>query len=322
MIIVDRRGHCALLLAALIVATMPWYATGYHMELASTALIWAMFALSFQLLLGGVGLVSLGHAAFFGIGAYTGHLLTNATGVAPSILISLPAAALLAGLASLLVGIFALRTKGFFFLMTTLAFGQMLYFLFQDTPLGGGTDGIFIKRSLLSFAGFEYVMTRQTRPVVLLYLNLSVLMLIYAGLVWVMRSLFGHALQGIRANEGRMQAMGFHTAKLKLAAFTLAGSLAGLAGHMWAMHQAFVSPELLSWHQSAEALLMVLLGGIGALHGPIIGAVALVMIGEVSQILTERQRLVQGLVMLLVVLALPQGLAAARSAAPAAPPPR
>lgn len=286
-------------LAAIAVASMPLWASAYHMQLASTALIAAMFALSLQLLVGGVGLVSLAHAGFFGLGAYTVYLLGPV-----SALLTLPVAALAAGVAALGIGALALRTSGFFFLMTTLAFGQMLFFLFHDTPLGGGLDGVFIQRPDLI-----WTVTKAQRPAVFLLLNLAVLSAMYAGLWLLMRTLFGHALLGIRANEHRMRATGHEVGRLKLAAFVLAGALAGVAGHMAALTDAFVSPDLLGWHRSAEALLMILLGGIGALHGPILGAVALTLLEELGPLITERQRLVEGAVILAAVLLLRRGLA-------------
>ena len=314
--VAGRTGTLALALAAFAVAVLPLFATSsYHLQLASTALVTAMFALSLHLLVGVAGLVSLGHAAFFGIGAYAVHLL-GLFGGAPSVLLSLPTAVLLSGLASLVVGALALRTRGFFFLMTTLAFGQMLFFLYHDTPLGGGADGVFITRPAFSAFGLEWAVSRRDRPAVMLWLNLGVLAAMYAGLAALLRTMFGRALLGIRANEHRMRSMGFDTYMLKLAAFTLAGALAGVAGHMWAMTEAFVTPELLGWHRSAEALLAVVLGGLGALHGPILGAFAFVGLGEAAQLVTERQRLVEGLVILAVVLVLPRGLAGLRLARP------
>jgi len=314
--IAGRTGHILLLLAAIGVASMPWWASGYHLQLASTALVSAMFALSLQLLVGGAGMVSLGHAGFFGVGAYAVFLLPPGLSVA----LTLPAGALLAGAAALPIGALSLRTRGFFFLMVTLAFGQMLYFLFHDTPLGGGKDGVFVTRPAFEILGLAWEVPRRQRPQVLLWVNLGILIAIYAGLVALMRTGFGHALQGIRANEDRMRALGYDTTRLKLAAFVIAGALAGVAGHMWAMTEAFVNPELLGWHRSAEALLMVLLGGIGALHGPILGAAAFIGLGEAATLLTERQKLVQGLVILAVVLALPKGLAGIRPRAPARAP--
>ncbi|MEI7713176.1 MAG: branched-chain amino acid ABC transporter permease [Rhodospirillales bacterium] len=294
-----KTGNTLLALAGLAVASMPFWASAYHMQLASTALIASMFALSLQLLVGGVGLVSLAHAGFFGLGAYTVYLL----GPVPA-LFSLPVAALTAGGAALGIGALALRTTGFFFLMTTLAFGQMLFFLFHDTPLGGSLDGVFIQRPSLFWA-----VTKAQRPTVFVLLNLSVLSAMYAGLWVLMRTLFGRALLGIKANEHRMRAMGHDVQRLKLAAFVLAGMLAGIAGHMAALTDAFVSPDLLGWHRSAEALLMVLLGGIGFLHGPILGAFALTLLEEFGPLITERQRLVEGTVILAAVLLLRRGLA-------------
>jgi branched-chain amino acid transport system permease protein len=196
----------------------------------------------------------------------------------------------------------------------------MIFFLFHDTPLGGGKDGVFITRPALEAFGFAIEVPRRQRAQVLLWLNLGLLVAMYVGLAALMRTAFGHALQGIRANEDRMRALGYDTTRLKLAAFVLAGALAGVAGHMWAMTEAFVNPELASWHVSAEALLMVLLGGIGALHGPIIGALAFIGLGEVATMITERQRLVEGLVILGVVLLLPRGLAGIRFRRPDANP--
>lgn len=304
------RGNLLLAAAALVIAGMPLYASPYHMQLASTTMIAAMFALSLQLLVGGAGMVSLGQAAFFGMGAYSVHLLGRMMGAPPPILLSLPVATLIAGIAALGIGACALRTRGFFFLMTTLAFGQMLFFVFHDTPLGGGADGVFIQRPDLGFA-----LTRATRVPIFLLLDLGVLTAMYAVLWWLMHTLFGHELLGIRANEDRMRAMGHNVPALKLIAFVISGALAGIAGHMAALNDAFVNPELLGWHRSAEALLIVLLGGIGALHGPILGAFAYTLIGEVGRSITERQRLVEGLIILGAVLLLRRGLAGLRLSA-------
>src|SRR5271166_253857 len=301
------RGNLLLAAAAFVIGCMPLYATPYHMQLASSAMIMAMFALSLQLLVGGAGMVSLAQAAFFGLGAYVVYLLGRALGQPPPILFSLPTSAAVAGIAAAAIGPFALRTRGFFFLMTTLAFGQMLYFVLHDTPIGGGADGVFIQRPDLGFA-----LTRASRTPVFLLTNLAVLTAMYALLWWLMHTLFGHAILGIRANEDRMRAMGHNVPGLKLAAFIIAGALAGIAGHMAALNDAFVNPELLGWHRSAEALLIVLLGGIGALHGPILGAFAYTLIGEFGRSITERQRLVEGLVILVAVLLLRRGLAGLR----------
>jgi branched-chain amino acid transport system permease protein len=297
------RGNLWLGLAALIIASMPFWSPPYFMQLASAALIASMFALSLQILTGAAGLVSLGQAGFFGLGSYSVYLL----GSGVSIFITLPVATIAAGAAAAMIGPLALRTRGFYFLMTTLAFGQMLFFLFHDSPLGGGTDGVFIPRP-----DMIWTVSKAARPAVFLLLNLITLSLMYLGLWWLTGTMFGHALSGIRVNEDRMRAMGHDTQRLKLAAFILSGALAGVAGHMAAMTDAFVSPELLDWHHSAEALLMILLGGLGALHGPILGAFALTIVRELGQSVTERQRLVEGIVILVAVLLLRHGLAGRR----------
>jgi branched-chain amino acid transport system permease protein len=307
MLLRGRSGVVWLGSAAGLLAVLPLVVPSYYVELGTYALISAMLALSLQLLVGCTGLVSLGHAAFYGLAAYTVYLVTPAShGL--SILLTLPLAVVVAGLAALVVGALSLRTRGFFFLMVTLAFGQMLFFLFHDTKLGGGTDGAFLARPVLAIFDWQLPLTRRQRPYAVYYVSLVLLAAMYLGLVLLLRSLFGRVLEGIRVNEHRMRALGFDTYRYKLAAFTMAGMLAGVAGHMWAMHRGFVNPELIGWHLSAEALLMILLGGLTTLHGPILGALAYTALGEVAQIVTERKLLVEGLVVLLVVIALPKGL--------------
>lgn len=304
-------GKGALALGAVALAALPQFVGIYHVELATTALIAAMLALSLQLLVGCTGLVSLGHGAFYGLAAYTVYLMTPADAGLP-IWMTLPAAIAVSGLAALAVGALSLRTKGFFFLMVTLAFGQMIFFVFHDTKLGGGTDGAFLARPILSAFGFELSLPRRQRPIGIYYTALVQLVVMYLLLAALLGSLFGRVLEGIRVNEHRMRAIGFDTYRYKLAAFVIAGMLAGVAGHMWAMHRAFVNPELVGWHRSAEALLMILLGGLGTLHGPILGALAFTGLGEVAQLITERKLLVEGLVILAVVLLLPRGLSGIR----------
>ena len=294
-------------IGALLLAALPQFVSAYYVELGTYAFIAAIFALSLQLLVGCTGLVSLGHAAFYGLAAYTVYLITGG-GPGLSILITLPAATAIAGLAALVVGALSLRTRGFFFLMVTLAFGQMMFFLFHDTKLGGGTDGAFLSRPVLGLFGWELPLTRRQRPIAIYYISLGLLVAAYLTLVLILRSLFGRVLEGIRVNEHRMLALGYHTYRYKLVAFVTAGMLAGVAGHMWTMHRGFVNPELIGWHHSAEALLMILLGGLTTLHGPIIGALVFTGLGEFSQLITERKLLVEGLVVLFAVLALPKGL--------------
>jgi branched-chain amino acid transport system permease protein len=308
-----RFGKHGLAVGAALLACLPLVAPPYYVELGTSAIIAAMLALSLQLLVGCTGLVSLGHGAFYGLAAYTVYLITPAN-LSLGIWLTLPAAVLAAGFAALVVGALSLRTKGFFFLMVTLAFGQMIFFIFHDTKIGGGTDGAYLAKPVLSALGYELSLPRRQRPLAAYYVALALLVAMYAGLAYLLRTLFGRVLEGIRVNEHRMQALGFDTYRYKLAAFVLAGMLAGVAGHMWAMHRGFVNPELVGWHRSAEALLMILLGGLTTLHGPIIGALCYVgLLREfASLIVPERTLLVEGLVILAVVLALPQGLTGAR----------
>jgi branched-chain amino acid transport system permease protein len=294
-------------LGTAILVVAPLGLSEFYTGLITSALIAAMLALSLQLLVGCTGLVSLGHAAFYGLGAYTVFAITPAEH-ARSVLLTLPAAAAVAGLAALLVGALSLRTKGFFFLMVTLAFGQMVFFLFHNTKLGGGADGAYLMRPTLSLGDWQLPLTRRQRPLAYYYLSLLLLVAMYLSLRVLLRSLFGRVLEGIRINEQRMLALGFNTYRYKLGAFAFAGLLAGIAGHMYAMKEGFVNPELVGWHRSAEALLMILLGGLSTLSGPIFGALAYTAIGEIAQLVTERKLLVEGLIILLVVLSLPKGL--------------
>lgn len=306
----SRAGWAGLAVGVVALAVLPQVSPIYYVELGTTALVAAMLALSLQLLVGCTGLVSLGHGAFYGLAAYTVYLVTPANAGLP-MWMTLPLAVLAASVAAAIVGAMSLRTRGFFFLMVTLAFGQMIFFVFHDTKLGGGTDGAYLTRPLISAFGFELQLPRRQRPIGIYYVALVQLVVMYLGLALLLRTLFGRVLQGIKVNEHRMIAMGFDTYRYKLAAFVLAGALAGMAGHMWAMHRGFVNPELVGWHRSAEALLMILLGGLNTLHGPIIGALAWVGLGEAAQQMTDRTLLVEGVVILAVVLLLRQGLTGA-----------
>ena len=326
MTLPTRTGTLGLILGALALALLPLIVPPYYVELGTTALVAAMLALSLQLLVGCTGLVSLGHAAFYGLAAYTVYFLSPEQSPR-TILLTLPAAVMAAGLAALVVGALSLRTKGFFFLMVTLAFGQMVFFVFHDTKIGGGADGAYLGKPALDFLVYEVKLPRRQRPLGVYYTALVLLVAMYVGLVRLMDSLFGRVLTGIRVNDARMRALGYDTTRYKLAAFVIAGMLAGVAGHTWAMHRGFVNPELTGWHRSAEALLMILLGGLGTLHGAIIGALAFTGLGELPQLiaewrpfawipgigpklqaLAERKLFIEGIVVLFVVLVLPQGL--------------
>jgi branched-chain amino acid transport system permease protein len=303
----SAAGWAFLGVLGVLLAIAPQVVSQYHAELIITAMIAAMLALSLQLLVGATGLVCLGQGALYGLAAYTVYFLSPTGSPAPMWL-TLPVAMVTAALAALVMGALSLRTKGFFFIMVTLAFGQMIFFVFHDTKIGGGTDGAYLARPLISALGLTLELPRRRTYIGTYYVALIQLVAMYLFLVVLLRSLFGRVLEGIRANEHRMVAIGYDTYRAKLLAFVIAGTLAGMAGHMWSMHRAFVNPEIVGWHKSAEALLMILLGGLGSLAGPIVGALAYTGLGEVAGLMTERKLLVEGIVILLVVLILPKGL--------------
>ena len=246
-------------------ALLPAVLTPYTQDLVVKIAISAVFALSLQLLVGTTGLVSLGHAAFLGIAGYVTVLATGERGAGSLpwlLLLSVGAAAAYA----LFVGALSLRTKGVYFIMVTLAFAQMAYFVFHDTKVAGGSDGIFLySKPVLEWGGHTLLDLDNKRH--LYYAVWLALVLTYGLLALIGRSRFGHALAGIRVNEQRMRAAGFSTYGYKLAAFVIAGALAGVAGFLHVVKDGAVNPELLSWHESGAVLLMIILGGIGSLRG-------------------------------------------------------
>ena len=306
-----RAGLIGLGGCVAVLAVLPYLTSAYYVGLVTTAMIAAMLALSLQLLVGAAGLISLGHGAYYGLAAYTVYMISPETGTPKPIWVTLPTAMIVAGIASYVVGALSLKTKGFFFLMVTLAFGQMIFTVFHDTKIGGGTDGAYVAKPLLSVLGLTLdpaSLPRSQRAWPIYYVALVQLVLTYLALAFLLRSLFGRVLEGIKVNEHRMVSMGFDTTRYKLAAFVIAGVLAGGSGHMWSLHSGFVNPELVGWHKSAEALLMILLGGIGSLFGAVVGAFAFVALGEAAQLLTSRKLLVEGIVILAAVILLRDGL--------------
>ena len=296
------------LLALAGLACVPLAGADFYTELIAKTLVMAIFAMSLDLLVGFTGLVSFGHAAYFGIAAYAVALLSPKYEAA-SLWLVLPASVGLAALAALVVGLFVLRTKGIYFIMVTLAFAQMFFYIFHDTPLGGGSDGLYLNvKPTAEIAGFLPFDLDQ--PTHLYYFILAMLVLVYAFLARVLQSPFGRVLVGIKSNEHRMQSLGYVTFRYKLAAFALAGGLGGVAGFLYAVVFGFVTPELLSWHQSGNVLLMVILGGMGSLPGAIAGAFVFTGMQELFASWTKHWQLVMGGVIVAAVLFLPGGLAA------------
>ena len=297
--------------AALVLLMLPLGLSPYLQETVVKIAIYAVFALSLELLVGVTGLVSLGHAAFLGIGAYVTVLASGDAG--GSIAKVAPLAVLTAAAYALFVGALSLRTKGVYFIMVTLAFAQMAYFVFHDTKLAGGSDGLF----LYAKPSFSTLSLDDKR--LMYYAVMVTLIATYALLALLMRSRFGHALAGIRVNEQRMRAAGFATFGYKLAAFVIAGALAGLAGFLLAVKDGAVNPELLSWHESGAVLLMLILGGIGSLRGAVIGAIAFTLLKELFQLeallgtLASHWQMTLGFTIIAFVALLPKGLIGLRS---------
>ncbi len=301
------------ILALLFLAAMlPLALSDYYTSLMVKIMIYSIFALSLQLLVGGTGLVSLGHAAFFGIAAYTTTLLSPESGPG-NLFFLLPCAVLCAMAYAIITGALALRTKGVYFIMVTLAFSQMAYYVFHDTDIGGGSDGIYLYFRPELRLGDTVLLNIDSAYSFYLF-TLACLLLTWAFLAMLMRSRFGAALTGIRINEQRMRSAGYSTFNYKLVAYALAGSLAGISGLLYAAKDGFVNPELLAWEQSGLVLLMVILGGSGRLWGALLGAAGLTLLQEAfqSQALfgdwAAHWHLTFGLCIIALVALMPNGL--------------
>ncbi|ATJ82515.1 branched-chain amino acid ABC transporter permease [Halomonas beimenensis] len=309
-----KRVHFLLLALTAIVATFPLWGKAvfggqadFILEKLTLMLILALFAMSLDLLVGIVGLVSLGHALFFGLGAYTLALASPEFSPA-SLWWMLPLVMAVAAAAALGVGLLVIRTKGIFFIMTTLAFGQMLYYLVSTSPFTGGTDGVFIMFRP-SLAVGETSLLNLDDPYVFFYFCLGVLATGYLFLRWLTRSYFGQVLDGIHDNEHRMQALGYATHGYKLIAFVISGVLAAIAGMLAAMQYGFANPAQLGWHTSGEVLMMLILGGMGTVFGPILGAFAYEILLFLYEHLTTHWPILMGLTIIVAVLVLPRGIA-------------
>lgn len=291
------------LLAALLAlpALAPLVGGEFYVALAGRILVFALAATSLNLILGFGGMVSFGHAAFVGLGAYSVAVLMQA-GVTSG-WIAWPAAMLVAALASALIGAISLRTQGVYFIMITLAFAQMLYYVTISLKAYGGEDGLSLPARSQLGAGLDLSI-----DVHFYYTALAIVALAFFAVWRLLNARFGHTLQAIRENETRMTAIGFPVLRFKLAAFTLAGALAGLAGALLANQGGFVSPALLQWNQSGMLMIMVILGGVGHLWGGVIGAVAFLLLEEILSHHTIHWQFFLGAILLAVVLAAPNGL--------------
>jgi branched-chain amino acid transport system permease protein len=292
------------LVAALLL--LPTFAEKYYIQFATKILIMGIFAMSLDLLVGYTGLVSLGHAAFYGLAAYV-LALASPQYAGANLWISLPLAMGAAALLALAIGSLVLRTSGVYFIMVTLAFAQMLYFVFHDTKIAGGSDGIYIYvRPVAELFGWTPFSLEKIGH--FYYFTLASAAIVFAGLTVMLRSPFGRVIVGIRVNEHRMRSLGYATFRYKLVCFVIAGALAGLAGYLAAAQHGNVNPDMLGWHLSGGGLMMVILGGMGTLTGPIVGAFAMLMLEVAFQGITKHWQLLMGGFIVLVALFLPRGL--------------
>ena len=296
-----RLSSIAVAIAALVLlVALPAFLREYSIALATKMLIFALFAMSLDLLLGYTGLASLGHAAYFGVASYTVALLVVRAGVNSGL--ALPAALVASASTGAVFAPLALRARGSYFLMITFALAQVVWSVaFGWRTLTNGDDGMpNVARpdfgfSLDSTAAFYYF-------------TLAVVGVAALALAAIVKSPFGRALRGIRESESRMQALGFDVWRYQYVAFVLSATFAGVAGALYAYYNRFVGPEYLYVIQSAEALIMVILGGAGTLLGPAIGAGLIVFLEDFISSMTQHWVLVLGVIYVLVTLFAPRGL--------------
>lgn len=294
-----------LALALLLPQLLGMFGFDFYVSFATRIMIMALLASSLNLLVGTGGMVSLGHAAFFGAGAYTVAILAREWGGTPatSALLSWPLAMLVGALLAAFIGAICLRTKGVYFIMSTLAFAQMLFYVFLSLKSYGGDDGMSLtQRSTLP--GIDL-----GADVVFYYVVLALFAVALLLLGRLDRARFGKVLRGIKDNELRMESLGFAVFRFKLVAFILAGAMAGLAGALMGNLNNFVSPNMMHWEQSGVVLVMVILGGLGRLWGGLAGAAAMLLLEEILPNFLPHWQILLGVILLAVVFFAPRGLA-------------
>jgi branched-chain amino acid transport system permease protein len=286
-----------LLLLALLLLPLYVELTGsrFLLTLFTRIVILALAAVSLNLLLGYGGMMSFGHAAYLGIGGYAVGILAF-EGITSGF-VQWPVALLVSAFFAFVIGALSLRTRGIYFIMITLAFAQMAYYIVAGLARYGGDDGLTIQKRSQVIAPINL-----SNKVQFYYICLALLCAaIY--LVWrIVNSRFGMAIQGARSNDMRMRAIGFPTYRYQLICFVIAGTLCGLAGALLANHTDFVSPAMMYWTRSGDLIIMVVLGGMGSTFGPLFGAVALLVLEEVLSGITEYWQIILGPLLLLVVL--------------------
>jgi branched-chain amino acid transport system permease protein len=292
-----QRVFTVLLL--LVLALLPVYTvlTGnaFALTLLTRVLILAIGAVSLNLIMGYGGMVSFGHAAYLGIGGYAVGILAK-EGIGSG-LVQWPVAIAVSALYALLVGALSLRTRGVYFIMITLAFAQMIYYVAIGLDRYGGDDGLTIYRRS-DFGG----LIDLNNKTLFYYLCFALLLGSICLVARIVDSRFGLVIRGCRSNERRMRAIGFPTFRYRLVCFVIAGAMCGLAGALLANHTSFVSPALMHWTRSGDLIVMVVLGGLGSLFGPLIGAVAFLLLEEGLSRFTTYSNLILGPILLLVAI--------------------
>jgi branched-chain amino acid transport system permease protein len=293
--------HAVRLAAAAALVALPTGLTDFWVFIATEVLTFALYAVSFNVLLGYGGMLSFGHAAFLGVGGYTAALLVKRSGLPPALAFAcLPFAAMLFSAAvALVIGFFAVRRSGIYFSMLTFAFQMLLYTVaLKATPLTGGDDGLTGLKPPGLFA----------RPVAYYYFALVITSACLYVLHRVVSSPFGYTLRALRANALRAQSLGIDVRAHRLAAFVLSGAFAGLAGAIFALSNGNVFPEWINWTASATPVVMTVLGGAANFLGPALGAAVYVVLEVVVSGRTEYWSLVMGLIIMVIVLLVPGGL--------------
>lgn len=287
-----KQTGFAVLAIAVVAGLLPTFLSKFGIYLATEMIIFGIFAMSLGLIMGYGGMPSLGHSAFLGLGAYTVGILSNFT---TNTYVLLAAAVVISGIFAYLSGLIAIRNKGIFFLMITLAFAQMLYLMATKMRAWGGADGMGVKITA-NFGFGDLTGTNLYFVVVVFFL------LCYALLKFFVGSPVGKALKGTMENEHRMEALGYNTRHYKVLAYTLAGAMAGLAGALYVYKTRFVSPDILGLAISSEVMIMVFVGGIGTLFGPVIGAATFIALQNYVSTYTDRWSLIMGIVFIAIVL--------------------
>lgn len=286
---------------ALLPAAALALSAGYMLDLFTRVMIFSVASLSLDLLIGYAALVTFGQAAFLGLGAYAVGILA-AHGITDA-LVALPVALAVSGLFALLTGLVCLRTKGVYFIMITLAFGQMAFFTAASLAPYGGDDGLTLadRNTVAGLPLFD-------SPLAFYYVVLACLVGAYLMCRTLVASRFGRVLRGAKDNPVRMTTLGFRVYHFQLVAYVIAGMLSGLAGFLLGNATEFVSPAYMSWQRSGELIIMVLLGGMGTLHGAILGAATFLLLEEWLSALTEHWKMIFGPFLVLIVVFVRGGL--------------